>query len=179
MEEGAVGDLNRKITVLAETLGTLLAGRSLYVSSAESCTGGWVAQAITQIPGSSGWFDRGYIPYSNEAKREMLSVRIRSLQKYGAVSEQVVREMALGALKKSRATFSVAISGVAGPGGETEHVSVGEVWFAWGIEDQVDTSLMCFSGDRHEVRQGTVIIALQGLITRIHAWLDANEAEPS
>ncbi|HEX4937806.1 MAG TPA: nicotinamide-nucleotide amidohydrolase family protein, partial [Candidatus Kapabacteria bacterium] len=89
------------IEALATQLGTLLRGRGLYVVTAESCTGGWVAEAITQIAGSSGWFDRGFVTYSNDAKREMLGVKRRTLERHGAVSEEVAREMALGALDRS------------------------------------------------------------------------------
>ncbi|MCG8315854.1 MAG: CinA family protein [Pseudomonadales bacterium] len=156
---------------LAESLANLLVDTGYSVATAESCTGGWVAQAITAIAGSSGWFDRGFVTYSNEAKREMLGVRVHSLRKHGAVSQKIVEEMALGAVKKSNAQFSVAISGIAGPSGGTEDKPVGTVWFAWACGESVESSMMCFPGDRQQIRFGAAMIALQGLATRLPNWL--------
>ncbi len=160
------------LNTMAQALGSLLKEYGLKVATAESCTGGWVSQAITSVAGSSHWFDRGYVTYSNEAKREMLSVRVHTLRKHGAVSEKAVQEMALGAVKKSNATFSVAISGIAGPEGGTEDKPVGTVWFAWAYGTEVESSMMVFPGDRHQVRLGAAVIALQGLVARIPAWLE-------
>lgn len=170
-------DQNLLIEALATQLGKLLSDRCLYVVTAESCTGGWVGAALTQIPGSSGWFDRGYITYSNEAKREMLGVRAKTLDQHGAVSRAVVEEMAKGALKKSRGTFSVSISGIAGPEGGTEDKPVGTVWMAWCIQGRVDSALFCLPGDRQEVRAASVCLALQGLLVRIRDWLKLQPQE--
>ncbi len=159
------------IDTMANNLGDLLKDKKLYIATAESCTGGGVAEAITSVPGASGWFDRAFVTYSNEAKRQMLGVRAMSLKKFGAVSERVVKEMAIAAFKKSNAAFTVAVSGIAGPGGATEDKPVGTVWFAWCVEGQVDTAQMVFPGNRAEVRAGAVAVALQGLITRIKQWL--------
>lgn len=164
-------DQSLLIEALSTQLGKLLSGRGLYISTAESCTGGWVSAAITQIPGSSGWFDRGFITYSNEAKREMLGVRAKTLDTHGAVSKLVVEEMAKGAAKKSRATFAVSISGIAGPDGGTEDKPVGTVWMAWSIQGKVDSALFCLPGDRQEVRAASVSLALQGLLVRVRDWL--------
>ena len=125
------------IEALATQLGALLTDQDKKIVTVESCTGGWVSQAITQVAGSSGWFDRAYISYSNQAKRDMLGVKVRTLNKYGAVSRAVVEEMAAGALKKSGADFSVAISGIAGPDGGTDDKPVGTVWLAWHVGGQL------------------------------------------
>ena len=159
------------LDAMAHALGNLLSEYELKIATAESCTGGWVSQAITSVAGSSQWFDRGFVTYSNEAKREMLSVRVHTLRKHGAVSEKVVQEMALGAVKKSNASFSVAISGIAGPDGGTEDKPVGTVWFAWAYGTDVESSMMVFPGDRQQVRLGAATIALQGLVARIPVWL--------
>lgn len=163
--------------LLASALSDLLAGKNLYLATAESCTGGGIAEAITSIPGSSGWFDRAFVVYSNTAKMQMLGVRETSLRQWGAVSERVAKEMALGAFKHSDAAFTVAVTGIAGPGGGDTAKPVGTVWFAWCIEGEVDTACMCFAGDREEVRSGTVTLALQGLVARIRRWLDEHEVE--
>lgn len=163
--------------LLANALSELLAGKNLYIATAESCTGGGIAEAITAIPGSSGWFDRAFVVYSNTAKIQMLGVREASLQRWGAVSERVAKEMALGAFKHSDAAFTVAVTGIAGPAGGEAGKPVGTVWFAWCIEGEVDTASMCFGGDRSSVRSGTVTLALQGLVARIKRWLDEHEVE--
>lgn len=170
-------DQSLLIEALSTQLGKLLSGRGLYIVTAESCTGGWIGAALTQIPGSSAWFDRGFITYSNEAKREMLGVRAKTLNQYGAVSRQVVEEMAKGALKKSRGTFSVAVSGIAGPAGETDEKPVGTVWIGWCIQGKVDSALFCLPGDRQQVRAATVSLALQGLLVRIRDWLKLQSRE--
>ncbi|WP_267892416.1 CinA family protein [Ketobacter alkanivorans] len=165
------------IEALSTQLGTLLADKRKKIVTAESCTGGWVSQSITQVAGSSAWFDRSYVTYSNEAKREMLGVKIRTLNKYGAVSREVVEEMALGAVKKSGADFSVAISGIAGPDGGTDEKPVGTVWLAWNIAGSVDSSLTLLPGARRDVRAAAVTLALQGLLVRIRSWL-SEQAQP-
>lgn len=165
----------RALEGLAAALGELLMGTGLRVATAESCTGGWIAQTITSVAGSSEWFDRGFVTYSNDAKRQMLGVRAQTLGKHGAVSEKVVKDMALGAIKKSNAEFAVSVSGIAGPGGGTDDKPVGTVWFAWAHGSDVEASMMRFPGNRQQVRQGAVMIALQGLISRIPAWLKNEE----
>lgn len=159
------------IEALATQLGALLADKNKKIVTAESCTGGWVAQAITQVPGSSLWFDRSFVTYSNDAKRQMLGVKLRTLNRSGAVSREVVEEMTIGALKKSAADFSVAISGIAGPDGGTEEKPVGTVWFAWNIAGEVDSSMALLPGSRRDVRAAAVTLALQGLLVRIRKWL--------
>ena len=155
---------------LAERLGRILNGRGWTVATAESCTGGLIAGAITEIAGSSAWFDRGFVTYSNEAKVEMLGVRSTTLDAHGAVSEATAREMVAGALTRSGATFAVAVTGIAGPAGGTPAKPVGLVWLAWGRRDgPVDTQSEHFEGDRAAVRTATVQRALEGLIERASA----------
>src|SRR3569832_3035703 len=120
------------LTALAATVGEALQRRGLLLATAESCTGGWVAQAMTAVVGSSQWFDRGFVTYSNAAKSEMLGVRGATLATHGAVSEATVREMVAGALAHSGAQVALAITGIAGPGGGCLFLSVGSVWLAWG-----------------------------------------------
>ncbi|WP_434997171.1 nicotinamide-nucleotide amidase [Vibrio scophthalmi] len=150
--------------ILSTELGRLLAKHHQVLATAESCTGGGVATAVTDIAGSSAWFDRAFITYSNEAKMEMLAVHAETLQQYGAVSESVVLEMVAGALKYSNATIAVSISGIAGPGGGSEEKPVGTVCFAWADTkgwQMVET--VCFGGDRHTVRSQAVEYALKTL----------------
>ncbi|MDF5702957.1 nicotinamide-nucleotide amidase [Aeromonas hydrophila subsp. hydrophila] len=157
--------LDAEIEHLAIELGKALGQRGWLAATAESCTGGGVATAITDIAGSSGWFDRGFVTYTNEAKQQMLGVSGESLEQHGAVSEAVVLEMARGALAHSSAAISVAISGIAGPGGATEGKPVGTVWFAWADSNGRHQSLLArFDGDRRQVRQQAVRQALSGLL---------------
>jgi nicotinamide-nucleotide amidase len=150
---------------LAHILGQKLHAKGWMLATAESCTGGWVAQVVTAIPGSSAWFDRGFITYSNLAKQEMLGVNPATLEEFGAVSEETVREMATGALAKSAAQISVAISGIAGPGGGTKKKPIGTVCIGWDTVGSVAHSTTCqLSGDREEVRSRAVAAALRGLI---------------
>lgn len=158
---------------LAECVGNVLKQRAMMLASAESCTGGWVGEAVTAVPGSSLWFDRGFITYTNEAKQEMLGVAAATLATYGAVSEQTVREMASGALNNSRAQVALAISGIAGPGGGTPEKPVGTVWFAWGFASgAVASERRQFSGDRREVRRQAVECGLRGLLERLKGGCD-------
>jgi nicotinamide-nucleotide amidase len=163
----------KMISTLAQSLGELLQGTHAMVATAESCTGGWVSEAITEVPGCSEWFDRGFVTYSNQAKKDMLGVKASSLERNGAVSEKVVCEMAKGALKHSKGTYALAISGVAGPTGGTDEKPVGTVWFAWASRQGVECSQMFFDGDRQDIRASAVLFALQGLNTRIRGWRDA------
>ncbi|MGR5066548.1 nicotinamide-nucleotide amidase [Photobacterium sp. DNB22_13_2] len=150
---------------LAQQVGQVLALRNWVAVTAESCTGGGVSTAITDIAGSSAWFDRAFVTYSNEAKQEMLGVSVETLTQYGAVSEQVVAEMVMGALAHSRGDIAVAISGIAGPGGGSEEKPVGTVCFGWADQTgQLKVETCLFDGDRQEVRQQAVEKALSGLI---------------
>lgn len=151
--------------ILAAQVGSLLKSHGLMLVTAESCTGGGIAQAVTEIAGSSDWFDRGFVTYSNLSKQQMLGVAEDTLKRYGAVSEATVREMAEGALCHSHAQLSLAVSGIAGPGGGTPDKPVGTVWFAWALRDgTVIASLHRLGGDRAEVRAQAVRIALQGVV---------------
>jgi nicotinamide-nucleotide amidase len=151
--------------ILAMQIGGVLKSHGLMLATAESCTGGGVAQAITEVAGSSAWFERGFVTYSNAAKQQMLGVNEATLNRHGAVSEAVVREMVAGALDNSAAQVSVAISGIAGPDGGTPDKPVGTVWFAWGIKHgAVHAQRHHIRGNRAEVRAQSVHIALQGVL---------------
>lgn len=150
---------------LAIQAGAALKGRGLMLTTAESCTGGALAQQITDVAGCSAWFDRGFITYSNASKQQMLDVQPLTLEQHGAVSEAVVREMVEGALRYSAAQVAVAISGIAGPGGGTHEKPVGTVWFAWGLKhSHTDAHQALFSGGRSAVRTQAVHTALQGIV---------------
>ena len=150
---------------LATRLGILLQSRGWRVATAESCTGGLVAAAITDVGGSSGWFERGFVTYSNEAKTEMLGVRADTLAAHGAVSEATAWEMVAGALERSGADLAVAITGIAGPSGGSPEKPVGLVCFAWaGREGPLRSSTRRFAGDRAAIREAAVGVALEGLI---------------
>jgi nicotinamide-nucleotide amidase len=156
------------LDALATAVGARLKADGLVLATAESCTGGWVAQTVTTVSGSSEWFDRGFVTYSNAAKLEMLGVRDETLARYGAVSEETAREMALGALVHSRAHVTLAITGVAGPTGGTTAKPVGMVCFAWARrDDAAQSETRRFAGDRERVRRESVIAALQGLLARL------------
>jgi len=155
---------NPEMTSLSRDLGKLLAESCWQVTCAESCTGGGIAQAITDIPGSSAWFGAGYVTYSNNHKQKMLGVSPNTLESEGAVSEAVVVEMAEGALAAAGANLAVAVSGIAGPDGGTPAKPVGTVWFAWVSEKGRKTRCCRFDGNRVEVRRQAVIFALKGLI---------------
>ena len=159
--------MNETIRSLASQLGQRLVERGLMVSTAESCTGGLVAGALTDIAGSSAWFERGFVTYSNHAKMEMLGVAADLIESHGAVSEEVARAMAEGALVESRAQLAVAVTGVAGPSGGTRDKPVGMVCFAWADEAMsVESETMHFKGDRAAVREQSVRHALGGLLLR-------------
>jgi nicotinamide-nucleotide amidase len=159
--------MSGNLDALARALGAALARRGWKVATAESCTGGLVAGAITEIAGSSGWFDRGFVTYSNEAKVELLGVAAATIRRFGAVSEETAREMAAGALAASRAKLAVAVTGIAGPDGGTPDKPVGTVCFAWARRGgAVEAATRRFPGGRAEVRAATVAAALQGLLDR-------------
>ncbi len=156
------------LVTIAKTLGERVSGMGLSVATAESCTGGWVAKTLTDIPGSSAWFDRGFVTYTNESKQEMLGVQAATLKTCGAVSEQTVAEMALGALNNSRGSIAVAISGIAGPGGAIPGKPVGTVCFAWAARGgDVKSCRKQFAGDRDQVRRQAVAFALNGTLERM------------
>jgi len=149
---------------LAAQVGALLKSHGLMLSTAESCTGGGVAQAITEVAGSSAWFERGFVTYSNLSKQQMLGVRAETLEQHGAVSELTVREMVAGALLHSDAQVALAVSGIAGPDGGTADKPVGTVWFAWGIKHgETNAQRHQLKGNRAEIRAQAVRIALQGV----------------
>jgi nicotinamide-nucleotide amidase len=149
---------------LAEDLGMRMRAARHRLVTAESCTGGWIAKTVTDIPGSSDWFDCGLAAYSYEAKQALLGVRPETLEKFGAVSRETVLEMVSGALVHSGATLAVAVTGIAGPGGGTPDKPVGSVWIAWKQRGgYAGAELFHFDGDREGVRRQTVATALQGL----------------
>ena len=164
---------HESIQKLAAALVQELAAANKAVATAESCTGGWVAKAITDIAGSSAVFGYGVVSYANGAKESFLGVQNQTLEEHGSVSAEVVTEMATGSLRLSGADIAVAVSGVAGPTGGSEDKPVGTVWFGWAVRDgtkaNVDTHCEFFSGDRDLVREASVAYALQGVRERIKA----------
>ena len=150
---------------LAAQVGKSLQAYGYMLATAESCTGGGVARVITDVAGSSAWFERGFITYSNRSKHEVLGVTENTLERFGAVSENCVREMVAGVLRQSPAQFALAVSGIAGPGGGTVEKPVGTVWFAWGIkEGSCVARLHYLAGNRAEIRAQAVNIALTGVL---------------
>lgn len=153
---------------LAEKVGVALRRRKLMLATAESCTGGWIAEAVTMVPGSSEWFERGFVTYTYISKREMLDVKPATLRKHGAVAEEVVREMVAGALARSHAQVAVAVSGVAGPAGGAPDKPVGTVCFAWGRKRRKPRAeTRRFGGDREAVRRKSVEHALKGVLRTV------------
>ncbi|MCL1960646.1 MAG: CinA family protein [Desulfovibrionaceae bacterium] len=152
--------------VLHQLAGALL-GRRWMMAAAESCTGGMIAAACTDLAGSSAWFERGFVTYSNDAKIELLGVPAELIAAHGAVSEPVARAMAAGAIARSRAQASVAVTGVAGPTGGSAGKPVGTVWFGWCVNGAVTTALRRFDGDRAAVRAQTAAYALRQLLERV------------
>jgi nicotinamide-nucleotide amidase len=156
------------LSLLGTLVGTRLQERGLVLTCAESCTGGWVAQTVTAVAGSSAWFDRGFVTYSNEAKQEMLGVPADILKDFGAVSGETARAMALGALAHAHAQVALSITGVAGPSGGSAEKPVGLVWFGWARTGrEALTESRIFAGDREAVRRQAVIHALQGMLAMI------------
>ena len=155
--------LEKRVRALAARL--LEQGRRL--ATAESCTGGWIAKCCTDQPGSSTWFERGFVSYSDAAKHDALGVDAQVLQFAGAVSEAVARQMAAGALAHSAADVALAVTGIAGPDGGSEEKPVGTVWFAWDVAGTVESECMVFAGDRDAVRRQAVAHALDGLAARL------------
>ena len=152
------------VSRLANHLGQL----DWKMTAAESCTGGWIAKVCTDLPGSSEWFERGFVTYSNQAKAELLGVDTGVLNSQGAVSQAVAEAMAQGARERAPVDVSIAVTGIAGPDGGSEDKPVGTVWFAWSIKGRcVDSERCVFEGDRDAVRWQTVIHSLAGLLTRL------------
>ena len=161
-----------EITQLAADLGRRLQVLNAHVSTAESCTGGGIAEAITRIAGSSAWFEAGYVTYSNRQKTQQLNVPAELFTQVGAVSREVVEAMVQGAQRHSHARFAVAVSGIAGPDGGSPSKPVGTVWLAWGVGDEVTAECEHFPGNRDEVRRQTVKAALEGLLRRAAAEIE-------
>ena len=160
-------------TKQAEQLAELFIKTSSKLVTAESCTGGGLAETLTRIPGSSAWFERGYVTYSNESKQELLSVPLETLEQFGAVSEETAIAMAEGALENSHADYSVAITGIAGPVGGTEDKPVGTVCFAWSKRNEGgNTTRIHFEGDRQNIREQACMLAMQGLIDMLQKVSD-------
>jgi len=152
---------------LVEALATALKARAQFMATAESCTGGLIAGACTEVSGSSEWFERGFVTYSNAAKSELLGIPAALIEEHGAVSEPVARAMAAGAVVNAHAHWSVAVTGIAGPTGGSAEKPVGTVWFGWATPMGVFTEHQHFGGDRAAVRQATVAHALAGLLQRL------------
>jgi nicotinamide-nucleotide amidase len=165
-----MGPTDEMLARLARDTGRALTDAALRLVTAESCTGGWIAKLLTDMAGSSGWFDRGFVTYSNEAKTELLGVPAELIREHGAVSGPTVRAMAEGALRHSRADLALAVSGVAGPGGGSPAKPVGTVWLAWaGPGGASDAVCRHFDGDRDAVRRQAVAAALEGVLARLGA----------
>lgn len=159
--------MDADLAALSETVGTRLRERGWTLATAESCTGGWVAQVVTHTAGSSAWFDRGFVTYSNEAKQAMLGVSSETLSTHGAVSLETAAAMATGALNNSNALISLSITGVAGPTGGSPDKPVGTVCFGWCMRGgSPETERHRFEGDREAIRRQAVILALSGLLAR-------------
>ena len=165
--------MNPSITPLIQQLAQGLLAKGFKIALAESCTGGLLAAYLTSLPGSSQWFERGFVTYSNQAKEESVGVPKELIERYGAVSEEVVRAMAEGVLKNSLAQVSVAITGIAGPGGGGANKPVGMICFAWGmrVDDQIQTSARTrhFSGDRQSIREQACVYAIESLLEQLTA----------
>ncbi len=162
-------DAGRPTAEIVEELAAALLARGWLLATAESCTGGLIAGACTDLAGSSHWFERGFVSYSNAAKTELLGVPAELIAQHGAVSEPVARAMARGAVAHARAQVAVAVTGVAGPGGGSADKPVGTVWFGWQLPGRTETECRRFDGDRAAVRAQTVAHALAGLVRRIAA----------
>ena len=156
--------MSESIEALTRKLAAQLSQNGQRICTAESCTGGLIAKTFTDLAGSSDWFDRGFVTYSNQAKIDMLGVKLATLEAFGAVSEQTVGEMAQGAIANSRAQFAIAVSGVAGPGGGSPDKPVGTVWFGFASPSGVETLRNRFDGDRDAVRQQSLRFGLLRLL---------------
>ncbi len=160
--------MDAQLNELSKRVGEALKHQEITLTTAESCTGGWISQVVTHTSGSSAWFERGFVTYANAAKVEMLGVNPETIATYGAVSPETVAEMAAGALINSNAMISLAVSGVAGPSGGSPDKPVGTVCFAWcKLGDEPQTERHHFAGDREAIRQQAVVCALEGLLARL------------
>lgn len=157
--------MDHELFQLAERLGQSLKAEGSTIATAESCTGGWIAQCITEVPGSSAWFDRGFVTYSNNSKVQMLGVNPKTLQEHGAVSAEVAEEMAAGVLARSEADWAIAVTGIAGPDGGSEDKPVGTVYVAWKNKNGFsNVNRLNLSGSRHHIRKRSVMKALEGVL---------------
>lgn len=156
--------MNSELIELARKVGQAVEAKNLMLSTAESCTGGFISTVITEVPGSGDWFDCGFVTYSNTAKNEMLDVPDAVIAQFGAVSEEVAAAMAAGAVANSSADVAVSTTGIAGPTGAVPGKPVGTVCFGWARGDQVHTERLVFQGDRHAVREQAVAHALRGVL---------------
>ncbi len=153
---------------LAERVGQLLLAHEAKLATAESCTGGWIAKCLTDVPGSSAWFEYGFVTYGNSAKESMLVVDHALLEQHGAVSREVVQAMAVAAHAISEADIAIAVSGIAGPDGGTKDKPVGTVWLAWlGPRGRANSAVFHFAGDREAVRRQSVVAALNGALKQL------------
>ena len=163
-----MNNFDEKVDELVNKLAQQLVLRDWRMATAESCTGGWIAKVCTDLAGSSDWFDRGHIVYSYSAKEDLLGIDRADLQKFGAVSTEIAMQMAEGARDRSGCAVTVSATGIAGPGGGLEDKPVGLVYFGWCVDGkEVECASKVFSGDRKEVRQQTVLYALQGILSRL------------
>jgi len=159
--------MDKEIIELSERLGEALKENGLMIATAESCTGGGIAQAITEIPGSSAWFDRGFVTYSNLSKVQMLQVSQFTLDQYGAVSGEIATQMVEGTLNNSNADLAISVTGIAGPGGGSELKPVGTIYIAWAVKGTVVCHGFCFTGNRADIRKQTIIASLNGLLNKM------------
>ena len=170
---GIIGDMIKRnddeaLAMFTAALAAELKVQGRRLVTAESCTGGWIAKLCTDLAGSSAWFERGLVTYSNEAKQELLDVSASRLYRFGAVSEEVAADMAAGALASSRADYALSVTGIAGPDGGSPDKPVGTVCFGWALpDDLVETERHRFAGDRDAVRRSTIVTALSGLLDRL------------
>ncbi|NGO00065.1 nicotinamide-nucleotide amidase [Grimontia sp. S25] len=162
-----------QLVKLATQIGERLKASNQTVTTAESCTGGGISYVLTEVAGSSAWFERAFVTYSNDAKRELVGVATDTLVDHGAVSEEVVAEMAAGALKEANADFALAVSGIAGPTGGSEEKPVGMVCFGWATRKGIVTETCLFDGDRHEIRRNTIAHSL----CRLLSYLESEKPE--
>jgi len=164
--------VDRPLEALAAKIGDALLSRCEFLVTAESCTGGWVSMLVTSIAGSSAWFDRGFVTYSNEAKQEMLAINRQVIEIHGAVSEETARHMVQGAVRNSHAQAGLSVTGIAGPSGGSVEKPVGTVCFGWLFDTQCQTETCYFSGDREEIREQSVCHVLGGMLARLERESD-------
>jgi len=157
----------QNLTAITQQIGEILCKKNAKLTTAESCTGGGISKAITAVSGSSQWFEFGFVTYANTAKQKLLGVSLETLDHYGAVSEQVVREMAQGAIQQSNADYAIAVSGIAGPDGGTEQKPVGTVWVCWQTPQQIWTQKFMLKGDRQAIRTAAIKNSLQQLLQHL------------